>query len=443
MFLFLGMYFRAFGEPAAIHLAEKYHCEWLQDVTSPSSTIRQSSTIVENNGLSNSRIFRQHQSIGDDDEFVVTFQSLQPSSSCPNLNSSFTPEPLRERSYSLTTLDAYARLDITRDTLEQMWLSLLDLAFSDKGDLELGEYQLRHIRGLSNSYTNINERLIEKSRSHGDIFSTTNQNEKLTTKKSKSFDITSLPKSTTTTDDSANVGLLQGAAISEPFMDRLYPTSIHSDTEPNLLDMDNESIQSVEQDDPLPEEQYSPINQNTSPVIKETLNYVFRYPHQLDKNDDDDVYDLEQGDDITNYLPERTFTTNETYNEDRQLCLSLGFDDDEATAAFAAVILQTNTEEKLAEYRPHSLSTIPSSRASQYASSLDDSDDIIDRHGNLRTSTISANQEECSPSEHSEKEEDEKEEKNGSDISSSPSRPYSPIQNQSPTPPQENQVRKF
>ncbi len=138
MFLFLGMYFRAFGEPAAIHLAEKYHCEWLQDVTSPSSTIRQSSTIVENNGLSNSRIFRQHQSIGDDDEFVVTFQSLQPSSSCPNLNSSFTPEPLRERSYSLTTLDAYARLDITRDTLEQMWLSLLDLAFSDKGDLELG-----------------------------------------------------------------------------------------------------------------------------------------------------------------------------------------------------------------------------------------------------------------------------------------------------------------
>jgi hypothetical protein len=163
-------------------------------------------------------------------------------------------------------------------------------------------------------------------------------------------------------------------------MDRLYPTSIHSDTEPNLLDMDNESIQSVEQDDPLPEEQYSPINQNTSPVIKETLNYVFRYPHQLDKNDDDDVYDLEQGDDITNYLPERTFTTNETYNEDRQLCLSLGFDDDEATAAFAAVILQTNTEAKLAEYRPHSLSTIPSSRASQYASSLDDSDDIIDRH---------------------------------------------------------------
>ena len=75
-----------------------------------------------------------------------------------------------------------------------MWLSLLDLAFSDKDDFELGEYKLRHIIGLSNSYSNMNESLIEKSRSHNDIFSTTNKNQKSITKKSKSFDITSLTK---------------------------------------------------------------------------------------------------------------------------------------------------------------------------------------------------------------------------------------------------------
>jgi hypothetical protein len=447
------MYFRAFGDSAAIHLAEKYNCEWLQNVTSPTNTIRKSSTIVENDEVSNSRIFRQHQSIGDDDEFVVTFQTLQPSYSCPNMNDLTTREPLRERSYSLTTLDAYARLDITRDTLEQMWFSLLDLAFSDKDDIELGEYKLRHIRGLSNSCTNMNGSLIEKSRSHGDIFSTTNKNQKLTTQKSKSFDITSLPKSSTSTtsNDPANVGLLQGAAISEPFVDRLYPTSIHSDTEPNILDIDDDSIRSFEQDNPIPEEEYSPVNQITSPVIKEPFNYTFFYPHQLNNNED---FDLEPVDlnDITNYLPETTLTTNQTFGEeDKQLCMSLGFDDDEATAAFAAGIQLRDTQAELANYRPHSLSTIPSSRESQYESSIDDSDDIIDRHENIRTSTISVNQEEYSRSEHSENEEEEEEEdedednkeKIQSDILSPQSRPFSPIKNHSQTSPEQHQVRKF
>ena len=55
------MYYPAFGSSAAIHLAEKYNCEWLQDVTSPTSTIRKSSTIVENDDSSNFRIFHQHQ----------------------------------------------------------------------------------------------------------------------------------------------------------------------------------------------------------------------------------------------------------------------------------------------------------------------------------------------------------------------------------------------
>jgi len=274
---FLGMYYPAFGSSAAIHLSEKYNCEWLQDVPSPAITVRKCPTIVENPTSSDSRIFHQHQTIGDDDEFYLSLQTLQPSNSCPHLNHSILREPLRERSYSLTALDAYARLDITRDTLEQMWLSLLDLAFSDKDDVELGEYKIRHIMSLSNSYPNINGSLIEKSQSHGDIFSTTNKNQKLTTKKSKSFDVTSLPKSTT--DNSANVGLLQGAAISEPFVDRIGPASIHSDTDVNLLDIDKDSIQSFDQDSFTGEDQHSPINQLTSPVIKEPLNYVFHYPY--------------------------------------------------------------------------------------------------------------------------------------------------------------------
>src|SRR5205823_5613599 len=120
-------------------------------------------------------------------------------------------------------------------------------------------------------------------------------------------------------------------------------TSVHSDTEPNLLDIDNDSIKSFEQDDQKPEEEYSPINQIISPVIKEPLNYVFRYRHQLDKNDDDDddIYDFEHVNDITNYLPQTNLITNQTFgDEDKQLCMALGFDDDEATAALRAAIEQ-------------------------------------------------------------------------------------------------------
>jgi hypothetical protein len=433
------MYYPAFGSSAAIHLAEKYNCEWLQDVTSPTGSMRKPSIIEENDDSSDLRVFHQYQVLGDDDEFILSLQTLQPSSSCPNVNHLITREPLRERSYSLTTLDAYARLDITRDTLEQMWLSLLDLAFSDKDDVELGEYKLRHIMGLSSSYTNMNESL-EKSRSHGDIFSSTNKNQKLSTKKSRSFDVTSLPKSTTatTTNDSANVGLLQGAAISEPFIDRIGPTSVHSDTEAHLLDIDNDSIQSIEQDNLIPEEQYSPINQITSPVIKEPLNYVFHYPHQLDFNDE---YDLEPPDEIINYLPDTTLTSNQLFgDEDKQLCMSLGFDDDEATAALAAAVVQTrDIQAILADYRPHSLSTIPSSRESQYASSIDDSDDVIDINEAKRKSTIS-NQGDNYQSEHTE---DENENDNGeieSNISSPQSRPLSPIHSHSQTSPEQNQV---
>ncbi|CAF0791943.1 unnamed protein product [Rotaria sp. Silwood1] len=456
-----GMYYPAFGSSAAIHLAEKYHCEWLQDVTSPTNTIRKSSTIInDNKEASDSRIFHQNQTIGDDDEFYLSLQTLQPSYSCPNINTLTIRETQRQRSYSLTTLDAYACLDITRDTLEQMWLSLLDLAFSDKDDVELGEYKLRHIIGLSNSCTH--NTLLEKSRSHGDIFSTTNENpqEKFIKKKSKSFDITSLPKLSTLTttgtgiektkNDSANIGLLQGAAISEPFIDRIGPiSSIQSDTENNLMDIDNDSIQSNEQDNHLTDEPYSPIiiNQITSPVIKEPLNYIFHFTQQLENqnhNNNDDEYDLEPMNDISSYLPNINLPINQIFgDEDKQLCMSLGFDDDEATAALAAAVVQPrDIQAILADYRPHSLSTIPSSRESQYASSIDDSDDIIDLHDNIKN-TIGINQENILQVDNTEDEEEEEEEDDRgeieSNISSSPSKPLSPIQSRSSTPSERNQ----
>jgi hypothetical protein len=222
----IGMYYPAFGSSAALQLAEKYHCEWIQNVLSPvnDSSMDQSplsSTndhhLSTNDNDHHSRIVRQHQTIGDDDEFYLSPEKLMPSYSCSNLHQSNTSELCRQRSYSLTALDAYARLDITCDTLAQIWHSLLDLAFSEKDDFELGEYKLQHIIGLSNSYSNMNENVIEKSRSHGDIFSTSiNKNSKLNSTKSKSFDVASLLKSIpngSSNHDSANVGLLQGAAI--------------------------------------------------------------------------------------------------------------------------------------------------------------------------------------------------------------------------------------
>ena len=114
---------------------------------------------------------------------------------------------------------------------------------------------------------------------------------------------------------------------------------------------------------------HQPLNESISTGIKEPLNYVFHYPHQSDDNDE---YDLEPTDPITNYLPNEILAKNQTFgDEDKQLCMSLGFDDDEATAAFAAVVQSRDIQAILAEYRPHSLSTIPSSRESQYASSID------------------------------------------------------------------------
>jgi len=128
--------------------------------------------------------------------------------------------------------------------------------------------------------------------------------------------------------------------------------------------------------------------------------------------------------------------------------MSLDSDDEEATAALAAAVIQTrDIQAILADYRPHSLSTIPSSRESQYASSIDDSDDLIDVPEPLRKSTISGDQEEdISQSDHSisENADDDKGEIE-SNISSLPSRPLSPIQSCSQTPSllEQNQVSRF
>lgn len=439
------MYYPAFGSAAALHLAEKYQCEWIQNVVSPTQPNPNEQEMISNLDEHHSRIVHRHQTIGDEDEFYLSPQTLVPSYSCPQIDRIVEHEPIRERSYSLTALDAYARLDITRETLEQMWLSLLDLAFSDKDDFELGEYKLRHIMGLSNSYSHMNETIVEKSRSHGDIFtSSTNKMSKLMAKKSKSFDVTSLPKSTmtgTSSHDAANVGLLQGAAISEPFVDRLPPTSIQSDTEVgNLIDMDNdESIQSFEHDDQgEPEEQYSPTQQQSpSPVIKEPLNYIFNFSHQSSSNDD---FDFDPVDDLSDYLnnAHSIMTTNHFGEEDKQVCMSLGFDDDEATAAQeAAVAANVRTRDvyaELATFRPHSLSTIPSSRASQYESSVDDSDEVAEHQS--RRNTLSIDQEEFGQLGPSEDDDHDDRGQCASNLSSPQSRPLSSIQSPTRTPPE-------
>jgi len=382
------MYYKAFGSSAAIHLAEQYRCEWFQNVSTP--TIIETAPEIDDN---HPRIVHQCQTIGDnEDEFYFSPQILHPSYSCPNLYSNPNEYLIQQRSYSLTTLDAYTHLNITHETLEQVWLSLLDIALSDKDDYELGEYKLRHIIGLSNSYSNMNQSLIEKSRSHNDIFSINHKNNQksITKTKSKSFDITSLiKKSPSITNDSANIGLLQGADISEPFADHLLSTSMHSDIE-SILSLEHEQIPNQ---NPLP----------SSPIIKEPLDYVFSFPTQTNNEE----FDFE--------------------TEDKSLNIPIIFDPNDIPLP---IIQIHDTYAELSLFRPHSLSTIPSSRASQYASSVD-SDDLFERERNLNKE----NSEENFPCHIS----DDDHGVIGSEFSSPQSRPLSSIQSR-PLSPEQNQV---
>ncbi|CAF3459631.1 unnamed protein product [Rotaria socialis] len=340
-----GMYYKAFGSAATILLTEQYRCEWFKEKL-PSKIIEKP---VETDNTNHVRIVHQSQIIGDDeDEFYFSPQTLQSCHSSPNLTSKPPRAFIRERSYSLSTLDAYIHLNITHETLEQIWQSLLNVAFSDKDDNDLNEYKLRHIIGLSNSNTNVSHTLIEKSRSHNDIFSISNQsNQKPITKiKSKSFEVTtsSVRQSFSSMNTSGNLGLLQGADISEPFADRLISISIQSDVE---------SIPSLEH------EQISHEDSVHSPSSKEPLSYVFNFSNQVYH----DEYDLEQV----------------TEMEDKAVSLSVTYEDTEDEEEDMPPIIQIhNLYEQLSLFRPHSLSTIPSSRASQYASSVD-SDDIFER----------------------------------------------------------------
>ncbi|CAF0928389.1 unnamed protein product [Rotaria sordida] len=405
-----GMYYKAFGSSATINLTEQYNCEWLPQEKSSSTTIEKSFEIDNNNHV---RIVHQSQIIGDnEDEFYYSPQTtFHACHSCPNLNSNLINFPLRERSYSLTTLDAYTHLNITYDILEQIWHSLLNVTFSDKDDNELNEYKLRHIIGLSNSYTNINHSSIEKSHSHNDIFSIMNKtNQKSITKiKSKSFDITSLmkqPISTSSINNSVNIGLLQGADISEPFADRLISISIQSDLE---------SMQSLEH------EQISNENSLTSSLPKESLNYIFNFTNQIDNNNNDDDYDEYDDLEPTIEIENKPLNIAVTFNDN---------DDNEENILPIVQIHDTYTE--LSLFRPHSLSTIPSSRASQYASSVD-SDDIFEHGHHLNKENSDDNyQNHISDDDHG---------VIGSDFSSPQSRPLSSIKSQ-PLSPEQNQEFK-
>ena len=366
------MYYKAFGSNAAIHASDRYSYEWCRDASSSAGEHDSDDQRV--------RIVCQSQPIGDnEDEFFFSPQILLPSSSsssCPNLlPRPCSNESFHERFHSLTALDIYAHVNLTHDALEQIWLSLLDLSVSDRDDYELNEYKLRHIVGLSSqSHSNMNQALIEKSRSHNDLFSMVRRADALldTQIRAKSFDVTALMRRTDPRPGSTNMGLLQGADISEPFADRLISVSVQSDLE---------SVQSFEQEPTL--------NEHSSPPT-EPLDYVFNYASVQDN----DEYDLQ---------PTETSTES---------------DSEELTGAEPV----KDAYAELSSFRPHSLSTIPSSRASQYASSVG-SDDIFERetrHSSIKDVHIDSN--------------DDDHGLIGSEFSSPHSRPLSSIESRSFTP---------
>lgn len=362
----LGMYYPAFGSAAALHLAEQYRCEWLAENTSED---KPSELDVDDDDDHHLRIVHQCQTLGDnEDEFYFSPQQMLHSShSCPNLfsnpNAIFFEQQF-QHSYSLTTLDAYTHLNITHETLEQIWLSLLDVAFSERDDRELDEYKLRHLIGLSNSSSHIHSNhFIEKSRSHNDVFTllSKHNHKTLTKMKSKSFDITSLIKHSSSSflPESTNMGLLQGADISEPFADRLISTSIHSDLE---------SIRSFEPESLSHEAPPPPTTTTTLssvlPMPKETLDYVFNFSSNI-------------------HAEEFDFNLDENC-----LNLPLTFDTEDLPPPIVPI---QDAYVELSLFRPHSLSTIPSSRASQYASSVD-SDEIFDRERHFHKENSEDNQ---------------------------------------------------
>ncbi|CAF0856701.1 unnamed protein product, partial [Didymodactylos carnosus] len=264
-----GMYYKAFGSAAALQLAQQYRCEWIQDLNSPQRPIKSfenetlPTEILESNDDEQMRSknpiniiqYSLSQEIGDSDEFYLS-PCLTTSCSCPNLlnylESEFNTNDADhfhtlnnyEHSHSLSDLDQYNNKTITKETLEQIWFSLLNLAYSEKDDFELTEYKRRHIAGLSGSYTNI-EPIIEKSRSHNDICRYSNSNSKTmaTTTKSKSFDAGTLlqrsqyaPDQQQQQDDNktSNQGLLDGAPITtmDPF--DFYRTTPFNQTRRNV-----------------------------------------------------------------------------------------------------------------------------------------------------------------------------------------------------------------
>ncbi|CAF1255749.1 unnamed protein product [Adineta steineri] len=259
----------------------------------------------------------------------------------------------------------------------------------------------------------MNQSIIEKSRSHNDIFSTMEKtNQKFITKyKSKSFDITSLMKQSSSINNSANIGLLQGADISEPFADRLISTSVQSDLEsmqslePELILNESTTPTSSVQQPP----QVSPL------TIKEPLNYVFNFSQQ--QQEDNDEYELESMFEI----------------EDKPLDRSLSVEKEDSSPPPPIIPIES-TYAELSKFRPHSLSTIPSSRASQYASSID-SDDVFEQDNQLNKDNYDDNyQYHMSDDDHG---------VIGSEFSSPRSRPLSSIQSRPLSPEQYQQIKSI
>lgn len=399
------MYYNAFGSSASLHLTEQYCKEWLQDI--PESMTTEKPIETDNNHV---RIVHQSQIIGDnEDEFYYSPQTIHSCSSCPNFNNNTSKTVVRSRSYSLTTLDAYTHLNITNEILEQIWQSLLNVAFSDKDEQELNEYRLRHFFGLSNSNSAMNQSSVEKSRSHNDIYSIMPKNDKTSSSinKSKSFDITPLlNKSSSANNGSANLGLLEGADISEPFADRVISLSVHSDLE-SIHSSEHETIPN-EKPTTLPLPPPPP-----PPAEKEPLDYVFDFQN---KNNTEE-FDLEP--------------TNEMDDKSIQIAVTFEENSDEDMLPMMQV---HDVYTELSLFRPHSLSTIPSSRGSQYASSVD-SDDLFDREHQTNKDLNMENSDDnfqYHPS-------DDDRGVIGSEFSSPQSRPLSSIQSQ-PLSPEGNQV---
>ena len=212
---YLGMYYPAFGIAASIRFNENYRYEWFDET--------QTETEPKSNEV---RIVHETENLEEnEDEFYYSPRNFIGSNSCSNLVETVRNRRIHVRSLSLTNLDDFGQIELSQEMIEQLWQSFTNLIQADRDESELNDYRLRHMMGLSESSSTF----MDKSRSHNDLLS--NNFTRLEYKRSKSFDENVLMKTNECNDEQENLGLLEGADISEPFADRNISTSIHSDVE--------------------------------------------------------------------------------------------------------------------------------------------------------------------------------------------------------------------